>query len=78
MSRLWAPGATRSATGPLEDDLLEAATLARRLNHPVYNCLYLALALREKTYVVTVDRRFCEAASRDPALSGAVRLLGAS
>jgi predicted nucleic acid-binding protein len=75
--RLVALRSAPLATLPLEDDLLEAATLALRLNHPVYDCLYLALALREKTYVVTADKRFCEAASRAPALSGAVRLLGA-
>jgi len=31
--------------------------LARRLDHPAYDCLYLALAELERTHVVTADRR---------------------
>jgi predicted nucleic acid-binding protein len=34
-----------------------AFALARSLDHPVYDCLYLALAELEKTRVVTTDRR---------------------
>ncbi len=75
--RLAALNTAPVATLPLEDDLLEAARLAEQLRHPVYDCLYLALALREKTYVVTADRRFCDVAVQAPTLSGAVRLLGA-
>ena len=36
----------------------------------------LAAALRENTYVVTVDRRFKLAIDQSPELSGSVRLLG--
>jgi predicted nucleic acid-binding protein len=39
----------------------EAFALAARLDHPVYDCLYLALAVQEDTRVVTADRRLAEA-----------------
>jgi predicted nucleic acid-binding protein len=64
------------ATGALEDDLPAAAGLANTLGHPVYDCLYLALAIRENTYVVTADCRFYAAAEKAPSLKGKVRLLG--
>ena len=60
----------------VENDLLAAAELANTLGHPVYDCLYLALALREGTYVMTADRRFRDAVERSQAFPGAVRLLG--
>jgi predicted nucleic acid-binding protein len=31
------------------------------LNHPIYDCVYLALAEREKLPLITVDRRLIEA-----------------
>ena len=62
-------------TTQVVDDLVVAADLAHELGHPVYDCLYLALALREATYVVTADRRFHAAVQRAPALREAVRLL---
>lgn len=65
------------ATTTIEDDLLAAADLANGLGHPVYDCLYLAMAIRENTYVVTADSRFHAAVDRSPTLKGAVRLLGA-
>ena len=34
-----------------------AATIARQLDHPVYDCFYLALAEREAVELVTADRR---------------------
>lgn len=47
------------------DDLVEpAARIAHALGHPVYDCLYLALAARERTIVVTADRRFLRAVDR--------------
>jgi len=64
-------------TAPIEDDLLAAADLANGLGHPVYDCLYLARAIREDTYVVTADARFHAAVDRSPKLKGLVRLLGA-
>ena len=35
----------------------EAMELARRLGHPVYDCVYLALAEREHARFVTADQR---------------------
>ena len=60
----------------IEDDLLAAADLANVLGHPVYDCLYLAMAIRETTYVVTADSRFHASVDRSPTLKGAVRMLG--
>ena len=62
-------------TTPLEHDLPAALTLAHLLNHPPYDCLYLAAAIRFGTFVVTSDRRFADAARRN-ALGDRVRLLG--
>jgi predicted nucleic acid-binding protein len=41
-------------SGPL---LPRAMDLARRLDHPVYDCVYLALAEREEASFVTADQR---------------------
>ena len=51
-----------------------ALELATELPHPVYDCLYLALALHYDTYVVTDDRRFSAAAGA-AGLTNRVRLL---
>jgi predicted nucleic acid-binding protein len=69
---LQAPVASLS----IEPHLGSALELARRLVHPVYDCLYLALALHHDTHVVTADRRFAAAAARVD-LSDRVRLLAA-
>jgi predicted nucleic acid-binding protein len=45
----------------------EAYRLSRLLDHPVYDCLYLALAIIEGVPVVTADTRFVTAATRDAA-----------
>jgi hypothetical protein len=58
-----------------ESLIVRALERATELLHPVYDCIYLALALHYDTYVVTDDRRFATAADR-PNLSGRVRLLG--
>jgi predicted nucleic acid-binding protein len=55
----------------------QALQLAMRLSHPVYDCFYLAVAIRHDTYVVTDDRRFASAAVQLPDLAARVRLLGA-
>ena len=36
---------------------VEALALACHLNHPVYDCLYLALARREAAFLLTDDQR---------------------
>jgi predicted nucleic acid-binding protein len=47
---------------------LRASTLACELDHPVYDCLYLALAERETVALVTDDRRLRILASRQPGM----------
>ena len=47
--------------------LHEAAfAMAIALNHPVYDCLYLALAESEQTRMVTADRAFLKRVARSP------------
>ena len=53
----------------------QALRLAIEIDHPVYDCLYLALAIDRATHVVTDDGRFARAADR-PGLEGRVRRLG--
>lgn len=65
------------ASGAIELDLGAAADLAATLGHPVYDCLYLAMAIRENTYVITADGRFHAAVGRSSTLKDAVRMLGA-
>lgn len=45
------------------------ARLAADLDHPVYDCMYLALALQEQRPVVTGDRRFCAVVQAHPYLA---------
>lgn len=59
----------------IEEDLVSAARLAGEFSHPTFDCLYLALAMRENTYVVTADQRFYGAVANHPTFAGAVRLL---
>ena len=56
---------------PLTEDALEIAV---SLNHPVYDCFYLALARREGAPLVTADKRLAAAAQALPDVE--VRLLG--
>jgi predicted nucleic acid-binding protein len=60
---------------PSERYLEGAIALATELDHSIYDCLYLALALNERAPLVTADGRFVEAIRRHRALSGAVALL---
>lgn len=71
--------ATRSQLAFIDDqDLIPmAAGLACDLGHPVHDCLYLALALRDGGEVITADDRFVNAAGRHVWLADRVRLLGA-
>jgi predicted nucleic acid-binding protein len=65
------------ASTPIEDDIQAALALAQALGHPVYDCLYLALAIRENTHVVTADGRFHAVADQSQTFKGVVQLLGA-
>ena len=70
------------ATAPVESvpadlDLANALQLACELRHPVYDCLYLALAIRRDTVVVTADRRFHAAVQGAGRLAQHLRLLTA-
>jgi predicted nucleic acid-binding protein len=60
---------------PAERYLEAAITLATRLRHSLYDCLYLALALGEGVQLITADQRFVERVRRDGRLAGSVILL---
>lgn len=60
---------------PSEPHLGPALKLAIEIGHPIYDCLYLALALHYGTHVVTADRRFAAVAARSEFVDR-VRLLG--
>ncbi|WP_448208651.1 type II toxin-antitoxin system VapC family toxin [Azospirillum sp. sgz302134] len=49
---------------PSRDLLPRARALAQALDHPVYDCLYLATAEAINGRVVTADRRFFDTAAR--------------
>ena len=44
--------------------LSSALAIAIEQNHPIYDCLYLALALRENASLVTADRKLASLAGR--------------
>ena len=60
---------------PADDLMPQALQLAQALDHPVYDCVYLSLALKREVPVATADRRFVSAAARDPDLSVLVQPL---
>lgn len=62
---------TDDASGLLDD----AMVLAARLKHAVYDCLYLALAVRRDTRMITADHKFTKAVLREPELAARVVLL---
>lgn len=49
---------------PTDALLVRAYALAHRLDHPVYDCLYLALAEQEAVSLITDDQRLLKAVSR--------------
>ncbi len=61
---------------PSRDILADALRLSAALDHPVYDCLYLALASRDSVPLVTADRRFADSAWRDARVGPLIRLLG--
>jgi len=61
---------------PVEDLTEHAANLAFQINHPVYDCIYLALAIRLDGKLITADRPFAEAVRRHQNVAGRVVLLG--
>jgi len=62
------------ASVAFEPHLDRALKLATEIRHPIYDCLYLALAVHHATHVVTADRRFAAAATA-AGLTDRVRLL---
>ena len=55
-----------------EELLADALQWACDLGQPIYDCLYLAAALRSNGRVVTADRRFHAAAIRHPVAGAAI------
>lgn len=49
---------------PLEDLRARALEFATDLDHPIYDCFYLALAERERCALVTADARLLAAAKK--------------
>jgi predicted nucleic acid-binding protein len=47
---------------PIRDLVADALVISRILRHPVYDCIYLALAWRTNILVVTADERFLRVA----------------
>jgi predicted nucleic acid-binding protein len=46
------------ASLPIEPHVATALQLATAANHPVYDCIYLAVALDQHAHLITDDRRF--------------------
>ncbi len=49
---------------PLEELAPRALEIAAQLDHPIYDCFYLALAERERVPLVSADRRLPAAAAK--------------
>lgn len=57
---------------PMRQLASAAARLSVDLDHPAYDCFYLALALHEQHPVVTADSRFLKKVQNHPYLTDAV------
>ncbi|WP_029012139.1 type II toxin-antitoxin system VapC family toxin [Niveispirillum irakense] len=53
----------------------DALSVATAINHPVYDCLYVAAAQRSGGTIITADRRFHAALQGNPVLAPLIRLL---
>jgi len=73
--RLWFVALARGVVtlSPDEADLESAITIAIEMNHPLQDCLYLALARRAGAALLTADEKFTRRAAR---AYGNVRHLG--
>jgi len=60
---------------PSADRLDEAFDLALAFEHPIDDCIYLALAVVRQLTLVTADRRMFDLAQRRPDLQARVTLL---
>lgn len=49
---------------PIEELWQEALRLALRIDHPIYDCFYLALAQREQASIATADAKLARLATR--------------
>lgn len=58
------------------DHIDDAFRLAAELEHPVYDCLYLAAAMREGAQLVTADHRFARRIQAHDKYAPYVRILG--
>ena len=63
------------ASVAIEPHVDSALRVATEIRHPIYDCLYLAVALHHDTEVITADRRFAGAVAFT-AYAGRVKLLG--
>jgi predicted nucleic acid-binding protein len=76
LARMSELGNAPVASLAIEPHVPLALKLATEIAHPVYDCIYLALALYHEAELVTDDRRFAAAAATRPELGRCVRLLG--
>lgn len=61
---------------PSSELLTEALALAHELAHPVYDCLYLALAFARSSTLITADERFVTAVRGGGRYGAPIRALG--
>jgi predicted nucleic acid-binding protein len=62
-------------TFTIEELITSALDLSTALSHPVYDCLFLALAIREDSFVITDDIGFAKVVRRNTALASRTKLL---
>lgn len=59
-------GAAITSLEPARELVARAQQIAFEIEHPVYDCVYLALAERENLYLITADARLLRAVSGSP------------